>query len=1111
MRSNTNQNNEKNLQKRGILQDYTLRISGAENYEEIINHIFDAINATIDADVTIVGQVHLGVLKGTAIARGPNALTAKETPTVEVKPRSPRAEPGKRGIIGWGEGLPLDGPSVTVRAINTRKTCNVPDTRADPDYLPTEVGERGQTLSQMAVPVLSHGKSIGVVSVAHLELNAFDETDQRLLEEIAEYAGYSFSRIRYSERLIGLHLLASELSSSKNISEIAENTLNAMVNILDLESCEFLLVQDDVSQSILRKGFDETIQLREKVHELSIAPERLREASVLDFLSTLEVPVEVEYQVVAILRAESIRADAYSEQDTELVETLANHVSSAIQRIRLLESQIQYETKLEALHQHANNLTNSTKIEEIAEYTIDAMYATLGMKTCDFYIQEEQYLRLISYRGWIPTDPDHKWPLDGPGILVKTANTKKTILLSDIREEPSYFEYPGYAVAGEEAYRPLSELCVPVISGDEVVAVLNTESNQLDFYDERDQELLETLASHVALNIQRIRLLEAQIQYEAKLEALHIHTSKLADAGSIAEISDYTVDAMSNTLGYRWGLFMMIESDHLITLRSLGEYSGRIPDPIPFNGTRGGITVRSAKTGETQLVNDTRLDKDHRTSEGTLSELDVPMKIEDEVIGVLNVESLELNAFTEQDQELLEILASHVASAIQRIRLLEAQIQYEAKLEALHVHASKLADASSIEEIAEYTIGAMETTLGFTWISMSIVEDNLLKTAISSRSGSRSRDETNTRHIDSPGIGTRAIRTGETQLVNDTRKDIDYVGTWMDDSKLSQLDEKIRKVVLDNREASGVDWGSLSEIEVPVKIDQTVVALLGAESLELNAFTEQDQKLLETLASHVASAMMRIQHYEERERVQQELALERVRAEQADELTQLKNQFISTATHELRTPVTSILGFLELVLDYSSQDLSDPVRKDLNVVFRNAMRLVDLTNDLLDVQRITSGRFEVNLEQVDLMNTLNEVVEELTPLFDEKQQVLLVNAPSELVLQVDEIRISQLFINLLRNANKFTPEMGNINVTVEPSESHVQMSFKDSGIGLREEDIKKLFKPFPGIRHGVNVSSTGLGLAICKGIVDVHLGVIWVESDGPGTGSTFFVRIPVGH
>ena len=1381
----------------GKIHEYVLRIGGSENIKELTKNTIKATEAMIQPDLIVFGTVHLGVLRGN-----------------NYRPQS-----GKMGTI-IGGGMPLDGPGIIIRAIRTKKTCNVPDTRKDPDYFRSHVtpgSERvyasrigeDHSLSEIAVPIITHGKAVGVLNIEDWDANAYTREDQEVLEALAGYAGLALGRIRYEERLMSIHSYASQLVSAQNVSEIADFTLDAMVNTLELELCEFSMVHDGIPTSVSVKGLDETMQLREIAQELSGDP-RMVEPSDLEILSELEVSVMVGDDVVASLGARSIQPDTYTDQDNMLLETLASHVASAIQRIRLLEEQIQYETKLEALHQHAGDLTESTSIEMIAEYTIEVMHATLGMKSCDFYIREDQHLRLIKHRGWIPENPNQKFPLDGPGILVNTANTKKTILLSDIRKEPNYFEFGGTEVEGEEKYHPLSELCVPVISDDKVVAILNTESNRLDFYDERDQILLETLASHVASAIQRIRLLEAQIQYESKLEALHVHANKLADASNIEEIAVYSAEAANNIVkqdrGDWTGLGVVVgNSIEFGLIPSITNYL------VPLDGP--GVTIRTVNTGESQLINDIRKDIDYigplmddnillklgdevrnmqlasRKSGKRLShsEVCVPVKIEDQVIGVLNAESLELNAFTLQDQKLLETLAGHVASAIQKIRLLDAKIQYETKLEALHLHTSRLADAISIEEISDYTIEAMETTLGFTWISMVIVEDNFFKEGIISRDGSRSKAESDLQHTDGIGIGPRAVRTGETQLVNDTRKDMDYVGTWMDDNKLSKLPENIRKIILHNREHGGGEWGSLSEIEVPVKIGQTVVALLGAESLELNAFTEQDKNLLETLANHVASALMRLKASEDRVRAQKnyqsilegaadpitvtnkdsilyankqaaelfgynpsdmtgllindllapehkqmvsdraarrllnqrvpneyevniqrpdgtiiptefhlsvieyqeelatlnfirniserkrtearlsalhsmalelsytesveeivettfhimreilefpifsfhllentglvtvgtdgmptldmvfpltgkgvttraareartillgdvrldpdyiqgsthtrselavpilvenhvlgvlnvestqldsftgddtqlmevlaqnvgsalsrlrgaedrkelerEILVQQVQVEQEKELGLLKNQFISTATHELRTPVTSILGFLELVLNYSSQDLPDSVRKDLNVVFRNAMRLVELTNDLLDVQRITSGKFVVNLEQVDLMNMLNEVVEELSPLFAEKQQVLVVDAPSDLSVQVDEIRISQLFINLLRNANKFTPAEGNISLTVEPFERHVQISVKDSGIGLSEEDIGKLFKPFPAIRHGENVSSTGLGLAICKGIVDLHNGDIWVESDGLGKGCTFFVRIPVG-
>ncbi len=183
--------------------------------------------------------------------------------------------------------------------------------------------------------------------------------------------------------------------------------------------------------------------------------------------------------------------------------------------------------------------------------------------------------------------------------------------------------------------------------------------------------------------------------------------------------------------------------------------------------------------------------------------------------------------------------------------------EYEAKLEALHVHAKKLADAISIEEITEYTIEAMANTLGFSWASLGIVEDNLLK--ITGRLHYASSEDIWEMPIDGPGISVRAVRTGESQFVADLRKDVDYFGPGMDASILSEHEDNYPERIA---RLFGGEM-NLSELDVPVKIGPTVVANLNAESTELNAFTEQDLKLLETLASHVASAIQRIRAKEE--------------------------------------------------------------------------------------------------------------------------------------------------------------------------------------------------------------------------------------------------------
>jgi len=572
-----------------------------------------------------------------------------------------------------------------------------------------------------------------------------------------------------------------------------------------------------------------------------------------------------------------------------------------------------------------------------------------------------------------------------------------------------------------------------------------------------------------------------------KLEALHNSALNYYMADTPEKIAEHTLDTVDKILGFTHASYSVVEDDTRRIIATKGTEMS-LSLVLPFDA--GEVVVRAFKTGETQIVPDTRLDLDYLNylGEMLLSELAVPIKIDGKVVGVINVESEDLDAFTERDSMLIEILANHAAAAIQRMQRTQERVEYQEKLRALHLNAQQLSAVTSLQEVYDVTLETMESTLGLLGASVLMVEGDVLRQVARSK-WMPSEVEL---PLDGGGITVKVVREGKSVIVPDVTKSKDYLYA-RDISGSTGMGER-------------VDF--LSELAVPIILNDKVIGVLNVESLQLDAFTELGQKLVEVLSEHVASAITRLRQSEEKIELEKHVLVQQVQVEMAQELDDLKTQFISTATHELRTPVTSILGYLELVIADNSQDLPETVKNDLNVVHRNANRLATLTDDLLDVQRITSGRFEIHQVQVDLVSTLNEIVEELTPMFAEKQHVLQVNAPAELIVDADEIRISQLFINLLRNANKFTPAEGDIAVSVESLESHVQISVKDSGIGLSKEDMEKLFKPFPGIHHGLQVSSSGLGLAICKGIVDMHNGEIWVESEGHGKGSTFTFTIP---
>ena len=405
------------------------------------------------------------------------------------------------------------------------------------------------------------------------------------------------------------------------------------------------------------------------------------------------------------------------------------------------------------------------------------------------------------------------------------------------------------------------------------------------------------------------------------------------------------------------------------------------------------------------------------------------------------------------------------------------RIRSEERLSALHNHARELALVETVEEVVDISLKIIKEVIGCEFYTFAIRIDDFLRPI---RALGRVLLDI-TIPINGKGISARAARENRTIYAKDVRKNQDYIESSMK---------------------------SLSEIAVPVAIGEEVVAVIILEGMQVDSFSEGDISLAEILSEHIATTFERIRATVERQSLQDMVIEERIKAQQAEEMERLKTNFISTATHEIRTPLTAIIGFLDLITSENSQDLPAEVKEDLEIVHRNASRLVKLTNDLLDTQRITSGRLEVEFEPFDLVPLLNEVVKEITPLFDVKKQGLEIKSPESLEISADRVRIGQVLVNLLGNANKFTHEGEHISVSVTSSDEKVEIAVTDTGIGLSEEDLEKLFSPFPGIRHNQNVSSTGLGLAISKGIIELHGGEIFAESDGPGEGTTFTVIIP---
>jgi len=220
----------------------------------------------------------------------------------------------------------------------------------------------------------------------------------------------------------------------------------------------------------------------------------------------------------------------------------------------------------------------------------------------------------------------------------------------------------------------------------------------------------------------------------------------------------------------------------------------------------------------------------------------------------------------------------------------------------------------------------------------------------------------------------------------------------------------------------------------------------------------------------------------------------------------MKDQFISSVTHELRTPLVSIKGYVDYVLAEDPKATLESVKTSIEVVKRNTDRLLELTNDLLDVQRMESGKLELKIQNVNFRDLIKECVEEIQPLIRQKNQHLHLEIPAgPLTIQGDHLRLSQVMMNLLNNATKFTPTGGDITVRAEEEieTGDLRISVKDTGIGINKSDIARVFEPFAAIEKATYYKGTGLGLSLTKKLVEAHGGTISAFSPGKGLGTTF--------
>ena len=228
------------------------------------------------------------------------------------------------------------------------------------------------------------------------------------------------------------------------------------------------------------------------------------------------------------------------------------------------------------------------------------------------------------------------------------------------------------------------------------------------------------------------------------------------------------------------------------------------------------------------------------------------------------------------------------------------------------------------------------------------------------------------------------------------------------------------------------------------------------------------------------------------------------------EAIEAKTNFTSMVSHELRTPLTTIEESIAVILDGLTGVINDEQKEYLTIAKRNVDRLARLINNVLDFEKLESGKTEINIQENDINEVVKEAHETMAPIIAEKGLNLIVKADEKLPrLKFDRDSIIQVLENIINNAIKVTYK-GSITIITDKGDDGIHVSVEDTGIGIRKEDMNKLFHEFEQLARGKDrkTGGTGLGLAISKKIIEKHNGKIWAESE-PGKGSIFHFTLPM--
>jgi signal transduction histidine kinase len=757
-----------------------------------------------------------------------------------------------------------------------------------------------------------------------------------------------------------------------------------------------------------------------------------------------------------------------SENDVPAVRAFSGQIAVAIENARLHESlRARRIEEQAALLRLSEELLATLYLQEVMERAAGAAVGILGADFAGVFLPTgggELVLRAGVGIG-AGSLAGLRLPVAGNDPAGRALRDHVLVVAADREQAEAFREYGLHA-----------GLVVPLLAGGAALGVLSIHSAAARAFDEDDTRIAALIAGQAAVALERARLYEAEQRRAAQLGLLREVGQDIMALLDPDRLLQHIVEQVRTRFRYAHvGIFLVDAERHELVRRASSPQPDKPRDVLRIRIGREGITGWVAANAQPLLVSDVTHDERFvydAENIATRSELAVPILAREVLLGVLDVQSARRDDFSEDDLFILQALAQQIAIALENARLYEEARRHAAEVSTLLLTTAAISTPLELElrlEAIAHHARNLAAADGCVVYRLAPGGD-VLHPLVALGAYGEARTVRSVKVGEGPTGRAARERSGET-----TR------GPWGD----------------------GLAW----QVSVPLLAGEDMLGVMTlARTRGEQSFTDHDVDLLTSFATQAALAIQIAELIDALRARAQSLQEAYDRLAEAD---RLKDELVQNISHELRTPLTFVKGYVELMLARELGPLTPLQLDSMQLMANKTDAIIRLVDDVVTLQALSTGGLA--RQKVDLSELARHAAGRLAPVAARAGVQLHCDLPVEpVVAEIDASRIGQVLDSLLSNAIKFSPDGGEVMVRVRRDGDEARFEVVDRGVGIAPEKLMRIFDRF----YQADGSTTrrfggvGLGLAIVKEIVELHGGVVEVESE-EGQGSTFRVRLPV--